>query len=97
MSEHSGHNHDFLTRITASFVDSKLVPLVIVFAIFLGVFAVLQFAFSPASLIGMLTILVLGIRYGSDMYFEAALLIALAGFVSSAALAKFLLRGEVIE
>ncbi|MBK6803972.1 MAG: K+/H+ antiporter subunit F [Betaproteobacteria bacterium] len=46
---------------------------------------------------GMLAILVLGIRYGSDMYFEAALLIALAGFVSSAALAKFLLRGEVIE
>jgi multicomponent K+:H+ antiporter subunit F len=31
------------------------------------------------------------------MYFEAALLVALAGFVSSAALAKFLLRGEVIE
>ena len=46
---------------------------------------------------GRLAILVLGIRYGSDMYFEAALLIALAGFVSSAALAKFLLRGEVIE
>jgi multicomponent K+:H+ antiporter subunit F len=46
---------------------------------------------------GMLTILVLGIRYASDMYFEAALLIALAGFVSSAALAKFLLRGEVTE
>ena len=41
--------------------------------------------------------LVLGIRYASDMYFEAALLIALFGFVSSAALAKFLLRGEVIE
>ena len=46
---------------------------------------------------GMLTVLVLGIRYASDMYFEAALLIALAGFVSSAALAKFLLRGEVTE
>ena len=46
---------------------------------------------------GMLAILVLGIRYGSDMYFGAALLIALACFVSSAALAKFLLRGEVIE
>ena len=42
MTEHSGHNHDFLTRITASFVDSKLVPLIIVFAIFLGVFAVLR-------------------------------------------------------
>ena len=48
-------------------------------------------------LIGMLIILVIGIRYGSNMYFEAALLIALFGFVSSAAMAKFLLRGEVIE
>ena len=46
---------------------------------------------------GMLTMLVLGIRYQSSMYFEAALLIALFGFVSSAAMAKFLLRGEVIE
>ncbi|MBM9532016.1 efflux RND transporter permease subunit, partial [Desulfoprunum benzoelyticum] len=42
MSGHPSHNHDFLTRITASFVDSKLVPLVIVFSIFLGVFAVLR-------------------------------------------------------
>lgn len=46
---------------------------------------------------GMLIVLVLGIRLGSGMYFESALLIALFGFVSSAALAKFLLRGEVIE
>ena len=48
-------------------------------------------------LLGMLVTLVLGIRNGSDMYFEAALIIALTGFVSSSALAKFLLRGEVIE
>ena len=46
---------------------------------------------------GMLIVLVLGIRYASSMYFEAALLIALFGFVSSTAFAKFLLRGEVIE
>jgi multicomponent K+:H+ antiporter subunit F len=46
---------------------------------------------------GMLAVLVLGIRYASLMYFEAALLMALFGFVSSTALAKFLLRGEVIE
>lgn len=46
---------------------------------------------------GMLTMLVLGIRYGTDTYFEAALLIALLGFVSSSAMAKFILRGEVIE
>lgn len=47
--------------------------------------------------VGMLLLLVLAIRYRSAMYFEAALLIALFGFVSSAAMAKFLLRGEVIE
>ena len=46
---------------------------------------------------GLLMVLVLAIRYGSNMYFEAALLMALFGFVGSAALAKFLLRGEVIE
>ena len=34
---------------------------------------------------------------GMLVYFEAALLIALFGFVSSMAMAKFLLRGEVIE
>ena len=46
---------------------------------------------------GMLVMLTLGIFFASGMYFVAALLIALFGFVSSAALAKFLLRGEVIE
>ena len=47
--------------------------------------------------VGMLFLLVLGIRYASGMYFDAALLIALFGFVGSSAMAKFLLRGEVIE
>lgn len=46
---------------------------------------------------GMLMMLVLGINYASNVYFEAAMLVALFGFVSSTALAKFLLRGEVIE
>ncbi|CAN7580991.1 K+/H+ antiporter subunit F [Pseudorhodoferax aquiterrae] len=46
---------------------------------------------------GMLTMLVLGITYTSNVYFEAAMLIALFGFVGSTVLAKFLLRGEVIE
>ena len=41
--------------------------------------------------------LLLGIRHGSQIYFEAALIIALLGFVSTIALAKFLMRGEVIE
>jgi multicomponent K+:H+ antiporter subunit F len=46
---------------------------------------------------GMLLALVLGLRFGSQIYFEAALLIVLTGFVSTIALAKFLLRGEVVE
>ena len=47
--------------------------------------------------LAMLILLVLAINYRSTMYFEAALLIALFGFVASTAMAKFLLRGEVIE
>jgi multicomponent K+:H+ antiporter subunit F len=42
-------------------------------------------------------LLTYGIRTGSTLYFEGALVIALLGFVTTAALAKFLMRGEVIE
>ena len=45
----------------------------------------------------MLLLLTFGIASGSTLYFEAALVIALVGFVGTVALAKFLLRGEVIE
>jgi len=46
---------------------------------------------------GMLLALVLGIRFGTQVYFEVAILIALLGFVSTVAMAKFLMRGEIIE
>ncbi len=46
---------------------------------------------------GMLIILAFGIRLGSGLYFDVALLISLFGFAGSVAMAKFLLRGEVIE
>ncbi|MDT4832029.1 Multiple resistance and pH regulation protein F (MrpF / PhaF) [compost metagenome] len=46
--------------------------------------------------VSMLVMLVLAIRYDSEMYFEGALVMVLFGFVSSVAMAKFLLRGEVI-
>jgi len=45
----------------------------------------------------MLLLVTFGIRSGTAIYFEAALVIALLGFVGTVALAKFLLRGEVIE
>ena len=47
--------------------------------------------------VALLLLMALAIRYDSRMYFEAALLMALFGFVGSSAFAKFLLRGEVIE
>ena len=46
---------------------------------------------------GMLLLLTIGIRTGSMLYVEAGLIIALLGFATTAAFAKFLLRGEVIE
>jgi multicomponent K+:H+ antiporter subunit F len=45
----------------------------------------------------MLLMLTFGMRLGSTLYFEAALVIGMLGFVATAALAKFLMRGEVIE
>ncbi len=54
-------------------------------------------ALDVLSMNGLLLLLVLGIRSRSTAYFDMALLIALFGFVSTIALAKFLLRGEVIE
>ena len=46
---------------------------------------------------GMLAMLVLGLIDASSHYFEAALLIAVFGFVGSTSMAKFLLRGGVID
>jgi multicomponent K+:H+ antiporter subunit F len=45
----------------------------------------------------MLLFLVTGMRLGSLFFFEAAMVVAIMGFVASVALAKFLFRGEVIE
>ena len=42
-------------------------------------------------------IVLAGILFGTTIYFEAALLFAMVGFISSVALCKFLLRGNVIE
>jgi multicomponent K+:H+ antiporter subunit E len=53
--------------------------------------------FDTLSVNAMLLLLTFGIRSGETLYFEAALAMALFGFVGTVALAKFLLRGEVIE
>lgn len=42
-------------------------------------------------------IVLIDIALGSDLYFEAALLITMIGFVSTVAFCKYVLRGDVIE
>ena len=42
-------------------------------------------------------LVVFGIRVNTAIYFEVALLIAMMGFVGTVALAKYLLRGDIIE
>ena len=42
-------------------------------------------------------VVLLGIYLGTALYFEAALLIALMGFVGTIALSKYLLRGDIME
>lgn len=42
-------------------------------------------------------LIVLGIYDGSSIYFEAALLIALMGFVATVAIARFIARGDVMD
>ena len=42
-------------------------------------------------------IVIYGIRSGSGINFEAAMLLAMTGFVSTVAFCKYMLRGDVIE
>lgn len=42
-------------------------------------------------------LMLFGIYRQSDLFFEAALLIAVTGFVGTIAVAKYLLRGDIIE
>lgn len=45
----------------------------------------------------MLLMVVTGMRQGTPYQYEAALVIGTLGFVATTAMAKFLMRGEVIE
>jgi multicomponent K+:H+ antiporter subunit F len=42
-------------------------------------------------------IVLMGMYMGSPLYFEGALLIAMLGFVSTAAVCTYLLRGDIIK
>jgi len=42
-------------------------------------------------------VVLLGIAQGTTIYFEVTLIIAMLGFVSTVAYARFVLRGDIIE
>lgn len=42
-------------------------------------------------------VILFGLKQGSMLYFEAALLIAIMGFIGTIALSKYLLRGDIME
>lgn len=79
--------------------------LILVCAMALGAYRLLRgpsaqdriLALDNVYITAMLLTQVFGLSFGTKAYFEAALLIALFGFVSSMGMTKFLLRGEVIE
>jgi multicomponent K+:H+ antiporter subunit F len=45
----------------------------------------------------MALLILLGIAFDTNLYFEAALIIAMLGFVGTIALSKYLLRGDIVE
>ena len=47
--------------------------------------------------VSMALLVLLGIRFDTALYFEAALVIAMLGFVGTVALAKYVARGAIIE
>lgn len=48
--------------------------------------------------INVIALLILyGILRGTDVYYEASMLVAMVGFVSTVAYSRFVLRGDIIE
>ncbi|MBC7780374.1 MAG: K+/H+ antiporter subunit F [Proteobacteria bacterium] len=42
-------------------------------------------------------LILIGMRFNTALFFEAALIIAMLGFVGTMALSKYLMRGDIIE
>jgi multicomponent K+:H+ antiporter subunit F len=92
-------SHDILLwSITAAQVMLAVGMLATLFRMFMGPRAQDRIlALDALYVVAMLQLITLGIRTSSQIYFELAMLIGLLGFVGTVALAKFLMRGEVVE
>lgn len=77
----------------------------VAFALLLNVISLARGPSLPDRVLGLDTlyinsialIILYGIAESSTIHFEAALLIAMLGFVSTAALCKYMIRGDIIE
>jgi multicomponent K+:H+ antiporter subunit F len=54
-------------------------------------------ALDTLSINALALLVLLGIQRDTQLYFEAALVIALLGFVGTVVLSKYLLRGDIVE
>ncbi|MGM0766831.1 MAG: K+/H+ antiporter subunit F [Pseudomonadota bacterium] len=87
--------------LTALYITIAMVML----SVLLNVYTLIKGPDSPDRVLALDTlyinaialIILLGITLGTRMYLEAALLIAVMGFVGTVAMAKYLKRGSVIE
>jgi multicomponent K+:H+ antiporter subunit F len=88
----------FFTAVSISKLLLALALMIAVVRVFIGPRAQDRILALDASyVIAMLLLVTFGIGSGRTVYFEAALVIGMLGFVATVALAKFLMRGEVIE
>ena len=54
-------------------------------------------ALDTLSINAIALLLLLGIAFGTSVYFEAALILAMMGFIGTVALCKYLLGGNILE
>ncbi len=88
----------FFTAVSVSKLFLALALMIAVVRVFIGPRAQDRILALDASyVIAMLLLVTFGIGSGRTVYFEASLVIGMLGFVATVALAKFLMRGEVIE
>ena len=82
-----------LVALAVPFLLAALPPLARALVLDLGPWGLVLGRF----VVALLVLLVLAIRYQSSTYFEAALLLAMVGFVGTIAYCKFILRGDIVE
>jgi len=90
---------DFLSwALTLAFASVAISQLLAMFRLVIGPGTADRILALDTMVVNAIGLIVLvGISQGTGLYFEAALIIAMLGFVSTVAYARFVLRGDIIE